>query len=195
MFTRAGKFGTRSATASVPETTMQTKARIAGHPIHPMMVAFPIAFYVSTVVALFVFLATDNPFWFSVALWANIAGVVTAACAAAPGLVDLLSLDRRSAARVVGLRHAGFNALALILFAASAGVLYHNTATLSVAAPLVLGILGLAATVTAGWLGWTLVQTYHVGVHELADDHVGGELPNLDMPASYRETYSAPPVH
>jgi uncharacterized membrane protein len=163
-----------------------------------MLVAFPIAFYVTTVVTLFVFLATSNPFWFSVALWANIAGVVTAACAAAPGLVDLLSLDRRSRARAVGLRHAGFNVLALMLFAGSAGVLWSNTETLDVTAPLVLSLLGVASTMIAGWLGWTLVQTYHVGVHTIADEEDAGfhaGTPSLDMPASYRETYSAPAPH
>jgi uncharacterized membrane protein len=160
-----------------------------------MMVAFPIAFYVSTVVTLFVFLATKDPFWFSVALWANIAGVVTAACAAAPGLVDLLSLERRSRARAVGIRHAGFNILALMLFAGSAGVLWSNTDTLDVTAPLVLSILGVCSTLIAGWLGWTLVQTYHVGVHTVADEDTDVHAPNLAMPASYRETYSAPRFH
>jgi uncharacterized membrane protein len=174
---------------------MQTKARIAGHPIHPMLVAFPIAFYVATVVTQLVFLGTSDPFWYKVALYANIAGVVMAAVAAAPGLVDLLSLDRRSRARQVGLRHAGFNVLALLVFAASAGVLWNNQTTLSVAAPLVLGVLGLASTMIAGWLGWTLVQTHHVGVHTADDEDTTLHLPNLEMPASYRETFSAPEAH
>ena len=32
------------------------------------------------------------------------------------------------------------------------------------AAPLVLSIIGLASTMVAGALGWTLVQTHHVGI-------------------------------
>ena len=43
---------------------MLTKARIAGHPIHPMLVAFPVALYVATVVALFAFVGTDDAFWY-----------------------------------------------------------------------------------------------------------------------------------
>src|SRR4051812_45093025 len=90
---------------------MYTRARIAGHPIHPMLIAFPIALYVSTVVALLSFLGTNDYFWYRVATYANIAGVVMAAAAAVPGLIDLLHIPERSRARATGLRHAGFNVL------------------------------------------------------------------------------------
>jgi uncharacterized membrane protein len=153
------------------ETAMYSKARIAGHPIHPMLIAFPVALYVSTVVALFVHLGTHDPFWYRVAMWANIAGVVMAALAAIPGLIDLVSLPKKSRARVTGIRHAAFNVLSLTLFAVSAVLLYRSWSSgagpyrLDVTAPLVLSLLGVLSTVTAGWLGWTLVQTHHVGVH------------------------------
>lgn len=153
---------------------MYSKARIAGHPIHPMLIAFPVALYVVTVVTLIVHAGTNDPFWYRAALWANLAAIVMAAVAAIPGLIDLLSLPRHSRARSTGLRHAAFNVLALILFLISWLLLLGNAGgTLgasagerapSVAAPLVLSILGLCSTLVAGWLGWTLVQTHHVGV-------------------------------
>lgn len=150
---------------------MYSKARIAGHPIHPMLIAFPVALYVSTVVALFAFLGTYDPFWYRVAMWANIAGVVTAAVAAIPGLIDLIALPAKSRARVTGLRHAAFNVLALSLFAISAALIYRSWSSgvgayrLDATAPLVLSLLGVLSTVTAGWLGWIMVQNHHVGVH------------------------------
>jgi len=153
---------------------MYTKARIAGHPIHPMLIAFPVALYVSTVACLFVHIATGDPFWYRVAMWTNIAGVVTAALAAVPGLIDLLGLPRRTRARATGLRHAAFNVLSLVLFAISAVLLYRHAGNslepsagmygLDVTAPLVLGLLGIGSTTIAGYLGWTMVQTHHVGV-------------------------------
>lgn len=170
---------------------MLTRARIAGHPIHAMLIAFPVAFYTATVVTIFVFLATRDPFWYTVALYANIAGVVTAAVASAPGLVDLSGLERGSHARATGFRHAGFNIMGLVLFAGSAGSLWSNTETLDVTAPLILSILGMLATLAAGWLGWTLVQTHHVGVHTIADDETF-HPPDTQMPASFRESYRAP---
>jgi uncharacterized membrane protein len=145
---------------------MFTKARIAGHPIHPMLVSFPIAFYVATVIALLVFGGSHDPFWYRAAFWTNLAGIVMAALAAVPGLIDLMTLPRHSRARNTGVRHAGFNVLALALFILSdlsmATSLHHHTFALGM--PLVLGLVGVGVTVCAGWLGWTLVQTHHVGV-------------------------------
>src|SRR3954465_14969249 len=60
---------------------MYSKARVAGHPIHPMIVAFPIAFYTATVATLLAYVGTLEAFWYRVAMVANIAGIITAAIA------------------------------------------------------------------------------------------------------------------
>src|SRR3954462_759161 len=98
------------------EKAMYSKAAIAKHPIHPMLIAFPVALYVSTVVALIVHVAVADPFWYRAAFWTNLAGVVMAAVAAVPGLIDLLGLPARSRARATAVRHAAFNVLALAMF-------------------------------------------------------------------------------
>jgi uncharacterized membrane protein len=152
---------------------MYTKARIAGHPIHPALIAFPVALYAATVVSLLVFAGTHDGFWYRVAMWSNVSGVVMAAVAAVPGLIDLLSIPRRTRARTTGIRHAAFNVLALVLFIVSAVMLWRSfhgvpnadgTFHYAFAAPLVLSIIGLGSTMVAGALGWTLVQTHHVGI-------------------------------
>lgn len=173
---------------------MRTKARIAGHPIHPMLVAFPIALYVTTVVALFVFSGTRNVFWYTAAFYANVAAITMAALAAIPGLIDLIGLPRRTQARATGIRHAAFNVLSLVLFAISAALLYKGGSINDVTAPIVLGVLGLVSTVTAGWLGWTLVQTHHVGIQETlgSDTDVRSPRDDVAMPASYREDLRQP---
>jgi uncharacterized membrane protein len=186
---------------------MLTKARIAGHPIHPMLIAFPVALYTATVVTLLVHIATGDSFWYRVAMFANIGGVVMALVAAVPGLIDLLtSVPRRSRARATGIKHAAFNVLALTLFAISAVLLYRNAGAtfnfdyspfvLDVTAPLVLSIAGLLSTLAAGWLGWTMVQTHHVGVkpaefgRDIEPDEVDlGEDVEPHMPPTYRETH------
>ena len=78
---------------------MYSKARLAGHPIHPMIVPFPIAFYTSTVATLLAYVGTQEAFWFRVAMVANIAGIITAAIAVIPGAIDLWSLPNPSRAR------------------------------------------------------------------------------------------------
>ena len=175
---------------------MKSRARVLGHPIHPMLIAFPIAFYTATVVTLIVFVATGDSFWYRVAMWSNLGGVVMAVVAAVPGLIDLLGLPRHSRARSVALRHAGFNSLALVLFTISLVALYRSerATNYDATAPLVLGILGIASTVAAGWLGWNLTQTYHVGIEPysvdetVTDEEVREHRPHLPVEA-YPETH------
>jgi len=146
---------------------MYTKATVAKHPIHPMLIAFPVALYTATVVALIVHAATIDPFWYRLAFWSNLGGVVMAAVAAVPGLIDLLSVPAPSRARVTGIRHALFNVLALVLFTVSCVIMgrhWYGDQVLRDAAPLVLGVIGLGSTLIAGALGWTMVQTHHVGI-------------------------------
>lgn len=152
---------------------MYTKASIAKHPLHPMLNVFPIALYTATVAALLASIGTHDVFRYHAAMWTNIAGVVMAVVAAVPGAIDLLSLPRQSRARVTGLRHASFNVFALVMFAISAVLLWRSmhgapddagVYRLDTTGPLVIGIVGLLSTITAGMLGWTLVQTHHVGV-------------------------------
>jgi uncharacterized membrane protein len=170
---------------------MYTKARIAGHPIHPMLIAFPVALYAATVIALLVHMGTNDPFWYRVALYSNIGGVATALLAAVPGFIDLVAaVPARTRARVTGIRHAAFNVLSLVLFAISAFMLYRNagnnltpeagTYELDTTAPLVLSLLGVASTLVAGWLGWTMVQTHHVGIKPTRFDRVGIAPEDLD---------------
>ena len=152
---------------------MYSKARVAGHPIHPMLVAFPIAFYTATLATLLAYIGTHQSFWFRVAMIANIAGIVMAVIAVIPGAIDLFSLPRDSRARAVGLRHAGFNLLATGLFVVTAIILYSSwthrvmvdgdylfDATIQLA----IAVVAWVSMIIAGSLGWTLVQTHHIGV-------------------------------
>jgi uncharacterized membrane protein len=152
---------------------MYSKARVAGHPIHPMMVAFPIAFYTATVATLLAYVGTHESFWYRVAMVANIAGIITAAAAVIPGAIDLFSLPVESRARATGLKHAGFNLLATALFAITALLLYrawsHRVMVdgeylFDATIPLAMSVIAWVSMVIAGSLGWTLVQTHHVGV-------------------------------
>ncbi|GAA0649774.1 DUF2231 domain-containing protein [Streptomyces thermocarboxydovorans] len=146
---------------------MYSKITIAGHPIHPMLVAFPIACYTGTLVGFAVYAASGQQFWLNLAIALNVAGVGTALLAALPGIADLVfGIPRRSAAKTVGIAHGILNVAALGLFGASLAVYathWDGPAT-GVTPGLALSSAGLACTLGAGFLGWTLVQDYHVGI-------------------------------
>jgi len=67
---------------------MCSKVKVFGHPIHPMLVAYPIALYTSTLVAYIIYAANKDPFFFKAAVAANLAGIVMAALTALPGFID-----------------------------------------------------------------------------------------------------------
>jgi uncharacterized membrane protein len=146
---------------------MYSKVKLLGHPVHPMLVAYPIAFYTSTFVAYLIYTFGGDPFWFKVAVVANIAGVVMAAITAIPGFVDwAFGVPASSPAKRRGLIHLALNVSALLLFLISAIV---NTGQFNAVAPpagwgLALSLLGVLCTVGAGALGWTMIQSDHVGV-------------------------------
>lgn len=146
---------------------MYSKVTIAGHPLHPMLVAYPVASYTGTLAGYAVFAATGQQFWLRLAIALNIAGVGMALLAALPGLIDwAFGIPRGSGAKAVGLAHAGLNIAALGLFGAALGFYAAdwNSTGVDATLGLALSAAGLACTLAAGSLGWMLVQTYHVGI-------------------------------
>ena len=152
---------------------MYSRARIAGHPIHPMVVGFPIALFTATLACLLVYIGTHDTFYYRAAMVASLSGVTMAALAAIPGAIDLLSLPTGSRARRVGIKHGSYAIATVGMFAIAAAVLYRNWAfktmidgewQLDATVPLAITTVGMVTLVIVGSLGWTLVQTHQVGI-------------------------------
>jgi uncharacterized membrane protein len=147
---------------------MYSKLKLFGHPIHPMLVAYPIAFYTSTLVAFLLYGLTADAFWVLVAIAANAAGVLMAVVAAVPGFIDwLVGIPSGTAAKRTGLIHLSLNVAALVVFAITLFSFLRRWDDPQNATAL-LGILpsivGVGLTVAAGFQGWKLIQDHHVGV-------------------------------
>ena len=146
---------------------MYSKVKIAGHPLHVMLVAFPVAFYTAAFVCFLAYAFGAEPFWFRVGIYANLAGVITAAIAAVPGFIDwAFGVPTGSPAKATGLTHMACNVAALLLYLLNVFFQWgHRLETLPpVGLTVVLTGLGFALTLVAGFLGWKLVGTHHVGV-------------------------------
>jgi uncharacterized membrane protein len=174
---------------------MKSKATIVGHPIHPMLIAFPIASYVATFAALIVYGITVDVFWFRFALVANVVGVTTAILAAIPGTVDYLTrVPKQTVARRTGAVHAIFNVAALALFSISLVVLYrdYNAGVApALTAALILTGAGVLLTMAGGYFGFELIQHHHVGVIEAPSY---GAAVNSQEALAARWMEEAPPV-
>jgi uncharacterized membrane protein len=146
---------------------MYSKVKFAGHPLHPMIVGFPITFYLVAFVCFAMHALGWSAFWFRAGVYANLAGVLSAIAAAIPGFIDWgLGIPSSSRAKATGTSHMAFNVGALLLFALNVALQWRHRleGDPPVGVSVALTILGVALTFAAGFLGWKLVQEHHVGV-------------------------------
>ena len=146
---------------------MGGRASIAGHPIHPALIPFPIGLLVFSFVADLIYLWRGNPVWENyIAFYTLLAGIIGAAAAAIPGLIDWASLTNRAAVKVANL-HALVNVTGLLIFIAS---FYLRTASGAKwrsgmpTLPIILSLIGVIGLSIAGYLGGELVFRHGVAV-------------------------------
>ena len=100
--------------ASASAHDRQSRAAIAGHPIHPLLVPFPIAFLVGALASDLAFWSTGDLFWARASEWLIGAGFMMGVLAAVAGLIDFLSI-REARVGAVGWVHFLGNATAMLL--------------------------------------------------------------------------------
>jgi uncharacterized membrane protein len=152
---------------------MESRAKVAGHPAHPMLVAFPLGLMGTAAIFDGIQRATGNEDWSKAAHYMMGAGLVSGAAAAVPGLIDYLAIPDQTRAKKVGLFHGLGNAAVLGMFAASWAMRRENPARPSGGA-MALSFCGMALSVVTGWLGGELVDRLGVGV----DDDANLNAPN-----------------
>jgi uncharacterized membrane protein len=148
---------------------VRSTASIAGHPIHPMLVPFPIAFLVATLATDLVFWGTGDEFWARASVWLVGAGVVMGGLAAIFGLTDFLTIER--ARRPVGWIHFLGNLLAVVLSLISLLLRVGNAAAAVLPGGLVLSFIVVGILLVTGWMGGELAYRFKIGVIE--DDEQG----------------------
>lgn len=135
-------------------------------PIHPLLTALPCIAFAITIVGLLAHAITRDLSWYRIALDANVAGVVIALFSFTISLVDAENLPAHTAAREAGMRHVGFEAIAMVLFATCASVMFAQYVThqvLADAVPLAFAIAGGAAMAMAGWYGRAVMRLFQLG--------------------------------
>ena len=137
-------------------TNPHSTASIAGHPIHPMLIPFPIAFFVATFVCDVVFWQTSNALWATAAIWLLGAGIVMAALAALAGLTDVLGEPRIRALSDVWW-HAGGNVIVVLIQLYNWWIRYSAGTSAVVPEGLVLSLIVVCILVFTGWKGWEMV--------------------------------------
>lgn len=140
---------------------MASMASIAKHPIHPMLIPFPIGLWVFSFLSDIIYRVGGNDLWTGIAYYTMLGGVIGAILAALPGLVDLFSM-RQSKARQIGILHMGINVIAVFIF--SIDLYLRREQPPGGALPLLLSFLGVVLITVSGWLGGEMVYVYGVAV-------------------------------
>lgn len=146
---------------------MDSKARLLGHPVHQMLVVFPLGLFGGSFAFDMAALALDNPTLAVVAFWLIVGGLVGALAAAPFGVIDATAIPPGTRAARIALLHGAGNGLVTALFAGSWWLRRGHEADPGGAAIALSGAAVALSLVTA-WLGGELVTRLGVGVSSRA---------------------------
>jgi uncharacterized membrane protein len=159
------------------EVTMESKVKFAGHPVHPMLIVFPLGLLATAVIFDIIFLVSGNPQWTVVAYYMIGAGVIGGLAAAVFGWLDWIAIPAGTRAKRIGLWHGAGNVVVLALFILS-WVLRREIPDAPATGAIVAGLAGVVIALVTAWLGGELVDRLGVGVDDGA---------HLDSPSSLSE--------
>jgi uncharacterized membrane protein len=160
--------------------TMDSRLKVAGHAVHPMLIPLPLGMFLGTLTFDVVYLITDDLQFAAVSFFMAVLGVAGGVAAAATGAVDFKNIPKGTRAKRVGLVHAIGNDVVIALFAISALLRYRADDYEPSALALALTFAGAAASLVTGWLGGELVERLGVGVD--ADAHLDASSSLEDEP-------------
>jgi uncharacterized membrane protein/nitrite reductase/ring-hydroxylating ferredoxin subunit len=143
---------------------MRARASIQSHPIHPMLVAFPIGLWVTSFILDIIAISSGNSSYAAAGFYTIVGGCIGAALAAVPGAIDLFTVvPPQSSGKRRGLIHGGLNSLVLVLFTVIASR-RGGPSTMPDGTSMVLSAIGVVLLGVSGWLGATLVYRNQIGV-------------------------------
>lgn len=142
---------------------MKSKANIKGHPLHPILVCFPIAFFIGALIFDILALLNDQNFN-QTAVHLVIAGLIGGLVAAVPGLIDFIfTVPPNSTGKKRAAKHGLTNLGVMLVFSIS---LFSRLQMQPPAKAFIVGleIIGVVLLIFAGWMGGTLVYRNQIGV-------------------------------
>jgi len=147
----------------MPDGNPRTTAHIAGHPIHPMLVPFPIVCFVGTLATDIAYAQTANMQWANMSAWLLTAGLIMSVFVAIAGAADFLG-DRRIRMLRPAWIHGLGNVLALGLSIVNVFVHSRDAYTSVVPTGLILSAVVVLILIVTGWNGWSMVYRHQVGI-------------------------------
>ncbi|MFG6667553.1 DUF2231 domain-containing protein [Halomonas sp. HNIBRBA4712] len=148
--------------ASTPQRSIRSRASLAGHPLHPVMIHFPVAALMALVASDLGYWYTGDPFWERTGLWLAGVGAFGGWIASIAGIIDLVTVSRIRRL-ITGWSHA-IVAVVMLSLASLNWLLRLNSPEAILPWGLAVSLVTGALIALAGWLGGQLVYEHAVGV-------------------------------
>ena len=146
-----------------PHGHPRSTARIGGHPIHPMLIPFPIVCFIGTLVTDVVYARTHDTGYAVSSHWLLIVGLVMAALAALAGLTDFFGDKRIQSGDAV--KHMLANVTAVVLELVNLLLRLNNDGFIA-STGVYISVVVVLILVYSGWKGGDLVYRHGIGVHD-----------------------------
>ncbi|MEP6689140.1 MAG: DUF2231 domain-containing protein [Gemmatimonadales bacterium] len=174
---------------------MRSRVKLAGHPLHPMLIVYPLGLLSTAVAFDVIHLVSGAIPWTEVAYYLIGAGLVGGLAAAVPGWVDWAAIPAGTRAKRVGLVHGVGNVLVLGLFAVS-WLLRRGDPSAPTTGAIATGVVGAVLIAATAWLGGELVERLGVGVDDGANLDASSSLSELpgDARSVGPDRRAAPPA-
>lgn len=154
--------------AALKKRNPQSTANIAGHPIHPMLIPFPVAFLVATLVCDVIFWRTGNTAWSTASLYLLGAALVMAALAALAGFTDFLG-ESRIRSLSAAWHHMIGNVVVVLASLWNWFIRYRGGEDGVLPMGLLISLAVVLLLLYTGWRGWEMVYRHRVAIAEEAE--------------------------
>lgn len=147
---------------------MESKFKILGHPVHPILIVYPLGLLSTAVIFDLIAMFGGNAFWYRLSFWMIAAGIIGGLLAAVFGIIDWIGIPRTTRAYRIGLLHGAGNVVVVLLFVGS-WLMRRGHAGRPGSMALTLSFLGVLLALGTGWLGGELVYRLGLAVDEGAN--------------------------
>jgi uncharacterized membrane protein len=155
---------------------MESRIKLLGHPVHPILIVYPLGLLSTAVVFDVVYVVSGNGDLATFSFWALLAGVIGGLAAAVFGLIDWLGIPKGTRARRIGAFHGVGNLVVVTMFLISFLLRMRSPQYLPDLLPLVFGLVGGGISLVTAWLGGELVYRLHVAVDDDANLNASSSL-------------------
>ncbi len=167
---------------------MESKAKLFGHPIHPMLVVLPLGLFLATMITDTINLINGNTDLAAVSYFNISIGIITGLVAAVFGLIDWMGIPANTRAKHIGAWHGIGNVLVVMLFAASWWLRRENVNYEPTQTALALSYGAIAVGAVTAWLGGEMVYRLNIGVDNGAHPDAPSSLSSKSAGGTVRKS-------